>query len=65
MSKCSKTCNEIKRLIDSVSGLDDDYIYNKLLKLKSITKETVNDINKYVAEDELNGTIFKGRVLKI
>ena len=65
MSKCSKKCNEIKRLIDSVSGLDDDYIYNKLLKLETITKDIVDDINKYESEDEPNGTIFKGRVLKI
>ena len=59
VSKCSKKCNEIKTKIDSISGLDDDYVYNNLLELEKYVTKVVDSINKYADEDELNGTCFK------
>lgn len=38
MSECSKKCNEIKQKIDSISGLDDDFVYDNLLMIE----QTVN-----------------------
>ena len=59
MSRCSKKCNEIKAKIDSISGLDDDWVYSNLLALESQVDVIVKAINKYADEDELNGTCFK------
>lgn len=55
MSKCSKKCNEIKEKINSLSGLDDDFIFEILCKIEN----QLDLINKYADEDELNGTCFK------
>lgn len=59
MSRCSKKCNEIKKIIDSISGLDDDYIYSWLKSLESVTVSIVGFINHYADRNELNGTCFK------
>lgn len=59
MSKCSKKCNEIEAKIDSISGLDDDWVYGNLLALESQVDVIVSSIKKYADEDELNGTCFK------
>lgn len=59
MSKCSKKCNDIKKKIDSISGLDDDTVYEYLKCLEKLTNEIVRIIKEYADEDELNGTIFK------
>lgn len=59
MSKCSKKCNEIKAKIDSISGLDDDWIYGNLLALESHVNVIVKSIEKYADEDILNGICFK------
>ena len=59
MSKCSKKCNEIKARIDSISGLDDDWVYGNLLALESRVNVIVKSIEKYADEDILNGTCFK------
>lgn len=58
MSKCSKKCNEIKAKIDSISGLDDYYVYCKISQLETIVDEIITDINNYADRNELNGTIF-------
>ncbi len=58
MSKCSKKCNEIKQKIDSISGLDDDYVFHRLTQLEKITNKIVNEIDSYANLDELNGTCF-------
>lgn len=60
MSKCSKKCNEIKKKIDSISGLDDDFVYDWLKSLDNITNAIVGIIDNYVDRNELNGTCFKG-----
>lgn len=59
MSKCSKKCNEIKEKIDSISGLDDDIIYDWLKLLDSVTDAYITIINDYADRHELNGTCFK------
>lgn len=56
MSKCSKKCNEIKQKIDSISGLDDDFVFEMLCKIEN----QIDLIDKYADEDILNGTCFKG-----
>ena len=62
MSRCSKKCNEIKEKIDSISGLDDDYVYSWLKSLESVTSSIVGFINTYADRNELNGTFFKGEI---
>ena len=59
MSRCSKKCNEIKEKIDSISGLDDDYIYKLLERLEEVTEEITGVIENYADSNELNGTCFK------
>ena len=61
MSKCSKKCNEIKAKIDSISGLDDDYIYDCLNEIENFVKVMVYRIEKYADENELNGTCFNSK----
>lgn len=46
-------------MIDSISGLDDDYIYSWLKSLESVTVSIVGFINDYADRNELNGTCFK------
>lgn len=55
MSKCSKKCNEIKKKIDNISGLDDDFIFETLCDIEA----KIHLIRMYADEDELNGTCFK------
>lgn len=55
MSKCSKKCNEIKQKLDSISGLDDDFVFETLCKIEN----QIDLLNKYADIDELNGTCFK------
>lgn len=58
MSKCSQKCNEIKEKIDSISGLDDNIVYDWLLRLSNTTDAIVNIIDTYAERNELNGTCF-------
>lgn len=60
MSKCSEKCNEIKAKIDSISGLDDEFVYNQLIAIEHFVNLRVDRIEKYADEDKLNGTCFKG-----
>lgn len=59
MSKCSKKCNEIVEKINSISGLDDDIIYDWLIRLENVTDSIVDIIDNYADINELNGTCFK------
>ena len=52
--RCSKKCNEIKQKIDSISGLDDDWIYGNLLALESQVNVIVKSIEKYADEDKFS-----------
>lgn len=58
MSKCSKKCNEIKKKIDNISGLDDTKIYEWLGNLEAVVDVFVERIIQYVDEDKTNGTCF-------
>lgn len=60
MSKCSKKCNELKSKLDSISGLDDDFIFEILCKIEN----QLDLINKYADEYKLNGTCFRKEVEK-
>lgn len=57
MSKCSVKCNEIKKKIDNISGLDDGFIFNILCEIEN----KLEVINAYADMDELNGTCFKSK----
>lgn len=59
MSKCSKKCNEIKSKIDSISGLDDETVYDWLKRLDNVTTAITDIIDDYSNRNELNGTCFK------
>lgn len=59
MSKCSKKCNEIKQKIDSISGLDDDIVYDYLKHIDSVVSAYIELINAYADRNKLNGICFK------
>lgn len=61
MSKVSSKINKIKRKLDNISGLDDDFIISNINKLDLFVDLMINDINNYLKENPLNGTIFKNR----
>lgn len=58
MSKCSKICNEIKQRIDTISGLDDENVYDWLKRLENVTEAITSIIEDYADRNELNGTCF-------
>lgn len=59
MSKVSSKINRIKKKLDTISGLEDDFIINHINKLDLFVDLMLNEINCYLKEDSLNGTIFK------
>ena len=59
MSKVSSKINRIKRKLDNISGLDDDFIMSNINKLDLFVDILINEINLYLKENPLNGTIFK------
>ena len=59
MSKVSTKINRIKRKLDNISGLDDDFIMSSVNKIDLFVDIILSDINLYLKEDKLNGTIFK------
>lgn len=59
MSKVSTKINRIKRKLDNISGLDDDFIMSSVNKMDLFVDIILSDINLYLKEDKLNGTIFK------
>lgn len=59
MSKVSSKINRIKRKLDNISGLDDNFIMSNINKLDLFVDLMINDINRYLKENPLNGTIFK------
>lgn len=61
LSKVSSKINRIKRKLDSISGLEDDFIISNINKLNLFVDLMINDIDNYLKEDPLNGTIFKKR----
>lgn len=61
MSKVSSKINKIKRKLDNISGLEDDFIISNINKLDLFVDLMINDINNYLRENPLNGTIFKNR----
>lgn len=59
MSKVSSKINKIKKKLDNISGLEDDFIISNINKLDLFVDLMINDINRYLKENPLNGTIFK------
>ena len=64
ISKVSKRINVIKNKLDNISGLDGDFVFNRLLVLDKFIDVLLNDINNYLFEDVLNGTIFKDNTIE-
>ena len=61
MSKVSSKINRIKKKLDNISGLEDDFIISNINKLDLFVDLMINDINNYLKENPLNGTIYKNR----
>lgn len=59
MSKVSSKINRIKKKLDSISGLDDDFVMSSVNKIDIFVNIILDDINRYLKENPLNGTIFK------
>ena len=61
MSKVSSKINRIKKKLDNISCLDDDFIMSSVNKIDIFVNIILDDINRYLKENPLNGTIFKNR----
>lgn len=59
MSKVSVKINNIKNKLDSISGLDDNFVMDRLNILDKYIDILLLIIDDYLIEDDLNGTIFK------
>lgn len=59
MSKVSTKINRIKRKLDNISGLDDDFIMSSVNKIDLFVDIILSDVENYLKENKLNGTIFK------
>ena len=59
MSKVSTKIKRIKSKLDNISGLDDDFIMSSVNKIDLFVDIILSDINLYLKENKLNGTIFK------
>lgn len=59
MSKVSTKINRIKRKLDNMSGLDDDFIMSSVNKVDLFVDIILSDVENYLKENKLNGTIFK------
>lgn len=58
MSKVSKKINEIKDKLDSISGLDDDYVYSWIESIDKIVTPIVDICSTWSEEEDEKGTIF-------
>ena len=61
MSRITTKINRIKKKLDSISGLEDDFIVSNLNKIDIFVDIVIEDINLYLKENPLNGTIFKNK----
>lgn len=59
MSKVSTRINRMKDKLDSVSGLDDEYVDTQLDFIERILNIYVGKIERYADKNEINGTVFK------
>ncbi len=64
MSRVSKRINIIKNKLDSISGLEGDFVFDKLDILDKYIDIMLVIINDYLIDNELNGTIFEDYVKK-
>ena len=59
MSKVSAKINQINDKLDSISGLDGDFTYSRILEIEKLVNKNVSEIHKHCDKDEINGTIFE------
>lgn len=59
MSKVTVKINRMKNKLDSVSGLDGDYVNEQLDYIERVLNIYIDKIDKYADKDEVNGTIFE------
>lgn len=64
MSRVSKRINIIKNKLDSISGLEGDFVFDKLDILDKYIDIMLVIINDYLIDNELNGTIFEDYLKK-
>ena len=58
MSKVTTKINRIKKKLDSISGFEDEFIISSINKIDIFIDIIIKDINLYLKENPLNGTIF-------
>lgn len=59
MSKVSVKINNIKNKLDSISGLDDNFVMDRLNILDKYIDILLLIIDDYLLEDDLNDTILR------
>lgn len=59
MSKITTKINRIKKKLDKISGLEDETILTYVNKIDTFVDIVTTEINLYLKEYPLNGTVFK------
>lgn len=59
MSKVTTKINRIKKKLDSISGLEDKVILSYIDNIDFYVSMVLSEIDLYLKDDPLNGTIFK------
>ena len=59
MSKTTVKINRITKKLEDISGLDGDYVQERLEKIENLVNKTVEEIEKHCNENEINGSIFE------
>lgn len=62
MSRVSKRINNIKNKLDSISGLDGDFVFDKLDILDKYIDILIINLMLVVINDYFKGTIFEDYV---
>lgn len=63
MSATTVKINRMCKKLDSISGLDGDYVQERLDKIEETINKYVSEIDKHEKEDELNCTIFENKMI--
>ena len=59
MSKITKKIYNIKKMLDSISGLDGPFVELRITYIEKLVNKTVIEIDQHEKEDPINGTIWE------
>lgn len=59
MSKITKKIYNIKKMLDSISGLDGPFVELRITYIEKLVNKTIIEIDQHEKEDPINGTIWE------